>query len=114
MTDPTVDFIEILRMERLRRRIKQGVIATQLGVKQGAVCNWESGRVVPTDEHLRMWACALDVTVPANVRGAVARVATCGTLGGRERHRRVGEPVCDPCRLAYNAYQRAHRSVSPP
>ena len=31
----------------------------------------------------------------------------CGTYGGRGKHVRAGEPICDPCRLAYNAWQRA-------
>lgn len=29
----------------------------------------------------------------------------CGTLPGWSRHRRRGEDICEPCRLARNAYQ---------
>lgn len=32
--------------------------------------------------------------------------AKCGTTAGRNRHRWHGEPVCDPCREAFNAYRR--------
>ena len=32
--------------------------------------------------------------------------AACGTAAGRTKHKRNGEPVCDPCRLAYNAKAR--------
>lgn len=30
----------------------------------------------------------------------------CGTYRGRGKHKRAGEPICEPCRLAYNAWQR--------
>lgn len=30
----------------------------------------------------------------------------CGTPQGRGVHRRAGEPMCDPCRLAWNEYTR--------
>lgn len=37
-----------------------------------------------------------------------AAVAVCGTTGGYARHKRLGEPVCDSCRDAKNAYWRDH------
>jgi len=38
-------------------------------------------------------------------------VTPCGTLGaaGYMRHRRVGEPVCDECRVAYRSYHLAYQ-----
>ena len=39
--------------------------------------------------------------------------AKCGTVNGRAKHRRDGTPICDPCRIAYNAYQRARSSKRP-
>lgn len=33
-------------------------------------------------------------------------VAECGTLSGRSRHLRLKEPVCDPCRIVANEYNK--------
>lgn len=30
--------------------------------------------------------------------------AVCGTISGRQRHIRHGEPLCTPCAVAYKAY----------
>lgn len=38
----------------------------------------------------------------------IARVATCGTRSGYDRHQRNGEKACDPCRLAVNAAKREY------
>jgi transcriptional regulator with XRE-family HTH domain len=113
------EFIEALRLERRRQRVKQVVLAATLGVKQQALCNWEKGYATPTDEHLHAWSAGLGLQVPAGVVGAVPRIAKCGTPQGHHRHARSGEPACDPCRLAINAYQRARRTsrltaVAPP
>lgn len=35
----------------------------------------------------------------------------CGTRAGSQRHRRLAEPVCDPCRLAWNAYMRGWKAA---
>ncbi len=43
------------------------------------------------------------------LRGGPARVpAPCGTLAAFRRHQRRGEPICEACRVAYNA---AHRDM---
>jgi len=45
-----------------------------------------------------------------------ARVARCGTLGGCDRHRRNGEPLCEECRAAWRDYRREYdraRGVRP-
>lgn len=36
-----------------------------------------------------------------------AHPSLCGTAAGRGRHKRDKEPVCEPCRVAYNADKRA-------
>lgn len=36
-------------------------------------------------------------------------VAKCGTLGGRARHMRLKERLCQPCKDAQNAYQREYK-----
>jgi hypothetical protein len=33
----------------------------------------------------------------------------CGTVSAYKRHQRRGEPVCDPCRTAWNDYTRELR-----
>lgn len=38
-----------------------------------------------------------------------AVTARCGTLGGCDRHRRKGEPLCDECKAAWRDYQREYR-----
>ena len=35
----------------------------------------------------------------------------CGTYAGAQAHRKAGTPMCQPCRDAYNAYMREHRST---
>lgn len=32
-----------------------------------------------------------------------------GTVAGSERHKRRGEPLCEPCRIARNEYMRQFR-----
>ena len=44
----------------------------------------------------------------------VAAVVPCGTYGGAQRHKRAGEPLCEPCRLAYRDYMRDYRSKTGP
>lgn len=36
-------------------------------------------------------------------------VANCGTYGGYQTHRRIGEDPCDPCTKARNEYMRDYR-----
>ncbi len=33
-----------------------------------------------------------------------------GTYAGAQQHRKEGKRPCKPCRLAYNAYQKEHRT----
>lgn len=40
----------------------------------------------------------------------VKHVVQCGTANGRAKHRRDGTQICDPCRLAYNADNRARNA----
>lgn len=42
---------------------------------------------------------------PKTRRVPDARPDRCGTLGGRSRHQKRGEKLCEPCRIAYNQYQ---------
>jgi len=39
------------------------------------------------------------------------RPARCGTLGGEQRHYRLGEPLCDACKLARSDLDRARYLV---
>lgn len=45
------------------------------------------------------------VSVP-NIRRAEMSTPTCGTTAAYHRHKRHGERVCEPCRLAFNEYRR--------
>jgi hypothetical protein len=36
-----------------------------------------------------------------------------GTYGGYQAHKLKGIPICEPCRLANNAYQRDYRKTNP-
>lgn len=42
------------------------------------------------------------------------RIAECGTPSGYRRHRRLHEPVCDPCRTANNVASRRPAREKPP
>lgn len=103
------EFIESLRLERRRRRIKQGDLAEQLGVRREAVCNWERRACLPANENLQAWAAALGMAVPAGVRAARWRVAQHGTASGYERHLTLGDPACAACRQANADRQNAWR-----
>jgi hypothetical protein len=46
--------------------------------------------------------------VPAKRRRVYA-VPQCGTISGYETHRKRKQPVCDPCRVAYNTWRRERR-----
>ena len=44
-------------------------------------------------------------------RGGPARVPKpCGTAAAARRHQRAREPLCEPCRAAWNEYQRTRRA----
>lgn len=51
----------------------------------------------------RLKAEGIDLDAPPRREPKAAR---CGTEGGRSRHRRLKEPVCEACRLAFNASMR--------
>lgn len=38
-------------------------------------------------------------------------VGVCGTYAGDQRHRKEGEPSCEPCRAARAEYQRQYRAT---
>jgi transcriptional regulator with XRE-family HTH domain len=63
------EFVEKLRMERLRARMLQCWLAEAVGVSPSVLSRWERGRTVPPDYALKRWARALDIAVPAGVRG---------------------------------------------
>ena len=42
----------------------------------------------------------------ADLEQTVTERIDCGTARGYRRHYREGEPICDPCRTAYNAATR--------
>ena len=101
------EFIESLRLERLRRRIRATAVAAEIGVRD--LSSWENHKVVPGDSKLRAWAAALGVEVPAGVVGYNDDPAQCGTVSGYRAHIRRGEPRCQPCKTAQNAALRAWR-----
>lgn len=46
------------------------------------------------------------VCATPQVRGHAKGQPATGTHAGYERHRRIGEQPCDPCRLAHNAWKK--------
>lgn len=65
----TVDeFIEVLRLERIRRRVEHRWVAEQLGVAAPHLSGYESGRHQPGRKVIEAWARALDVPVPGQLR----------------------------------------------
>lgn len=44
-------------------------------------------------------------------QGASRSTQPCGTLAAASRHRYHGEPMCEPCREAYRAYDRERKQV---
>lgn len=39
------------------------------------------------------------------------KLAPCGTVGGYGRHKWRGEPVCEPCQIAWRDYHRDRRAA---
>lgn len=72
------------------------------------------------DEHLAL--CAEDDRAQERMWRArpapknPTRIAQCGTRGGQQRHKRLGEDVCEPCADAERTYQaerqRRRRAVA--
>jgi transcriptional regulator with XRE-family HTH domain len=52
-----------LKRRRMELKISQGELATQLGVTQGAVAQWESGITQPTIDKLLQLSKLLGCTV---------------------------------------------------
>ena len=54
-----------IRIEKFRKEkgLTQGALAMQLGVKQGAVAMWETGKALPRADKLPKLAEILDCTV---------------------------------------------------
>ena len=103
------EFVDRLRLIRLERRMKSTFLAGVLGVRIQTFSSWECHGKSPNEVNLTAWAEALGVPVPDGIV-ARPRVAHCGTLSGKRRHQRLGEPVCAPCKKASNDYQAAWRA----
>lgn len=110
MSDLAVaEFIDALRVERLKRRIPQRTLAKQIGAHGTQLCAWEGLENIPSDETLHRWAAALEVEVPEGVQGWVFTPAECGTESGYSKHRRAKEPTCDACKRAHADMMTAWR-----
>ena len=72
-----------LRAERLRRRISQAQVAAGLPVRGRANCEWETGAVQPTLDHLILWAASLEQRL--------ALVDARGQVGPPQVRQRPGE-----------------------
>jgi len=88
--------------EYLAGGVSREELARRLGVAPSTVGRWVRAE------------SRLDVGLPGVVVGRGSRIATglkpCGTRAGRDRHRRFGEPACDPCVQADRAYMRAYKA----
>lgn len=80
----------------------QAALARKYGVAPVTIGRWVRG-------ESRADAGIVGVSV-----GLGSRIATgiqpCGTRAGYDRHKRRGEPACDPCREACREYTRAYRA----
>lgn len=103
------EFVDVLRLERLKRRIKSIDMAGSVGVALGTLSGWERHRSTPDPGHLQVWAAELGIPVPA--LAPWRRVAECGTLAGHAAHRRRGETPCLPCRAAAAKYMQKWRAA---
>lgn len=106
------EFVEQLRMERLRIRMKQRDLAAALGVKGSTFSQWEGGGARPPAEVLEPWAAALNVTVPADLVDTRRALQPCGTTAAYRRHIYHGEPACGPCREAQRVSIAQYRAGS--
>lgn len=62
---PLDPVVEALRLERIRQRLSQRLIAERIGVAQNVICNWECGRSSPMLHNVRRWAESLDLDLRA-------------------------------------------------
>lgn len=65
-----------------------------------------------TDAELDQLIKAIGLKAPRG--GSQRKPIAHGTYRGARQHRYRGEPVCEECRLAENAYQRERSARKPP
>jgi len=105
-------FADELRMERVRRRIRQVGLADRIGVDFRTVSNWETMRNRPNAVHMIAWAAALGRTVPSEVLADLQQPTICGTRSGYQKHVRDRTEKCRPCRDAHAANGRNYREAT--
>jgi transcriptional regulator with XRE-family HTH domain len=111
-----------------RRRRELGLTRTDLAVAVGissdrTIVRWEKEGVRPKrgrdGGNLRILSDVLSIpmaillaahTLSTNAR--FIKIAECGTVGGHQKHKRLGEPICADCMEAARVYERV-RTGSP-
>lgn len=61
--DVVAVWVETLRMERLRLKMRQQDVADKMGVNRTMIAYWENGRTQPLTANMAAWAAALGFEV---------------------------------------------------
>lgn len=98
-----------IAVQRIRERVRDAEAFSVLVGCQGEV---QEAAVLLADLDAHRMALSEAEALAARLRGRRRRAypeVRCGTLSGYETHRKRKQPVCDPCRDAYNTWRRGRR-----
>jgi hypothetical protein len=107
--DPVLDRIEQLR---LNRELTMRDIEQQAGISSYRAILGRGGCTLHT---LRQLCDALGVEITLTDKPGPYRtipLRPCGTPSAARRHQERGEPVCEPCRRALNAWDAARKRLA--
>ena len=68
---PPIRFADNLRAARARLKLNQTALGRQIGIGQGAITKWETGKSSPPVDHLLILADALGATAADLLAGCV-------------------------------------------
>ena len=68
---PPISFADNLWAARARRKLNQNALGRQIGIGQGAITKWETGKSSPTVDQLLILAAALGATAADLLAGCV-------------------------------------------
>ena len=68
---PPIRFADNLRAARARLKLNQTALGRQIGIGQGAITKWETGKSSPTVDQLLILADALGATAADLLAGCV-------------------------------------------
>ncbi len=89
---PPIRFADNLRAARARLKLNQTALGRQIGIGQGAITKWETGKSTPTVDQLLILADAFGATAADLLAGCVHAPAPRRRSGPRATQTATGQP----------------------